>query len=89
VRRLWGQLPLPVSGEDDAVFIAEPEPARVHNPKTRRAALRRPPVGTGGSGSTRTLAVIHSPRFPVLNELAKQIEVTRQAVLDLRHDIAR
>jgi hypothetical protein len=43
-RLLRGQLPLPASGEDDAVLVPEPEDARVHKAETKRAAPRRLPV---------------------------------------------
>jgi hypothetical protein len=41
---LGEQLPLPASGEDNAVGVPEPENARVHKAKTKRAASQRLPV---------------------------------------------
>ena len=54
-RRLRRQLPLPASGEDDAVLVPEPEDTRVHKAKTRHAAPWRLPVRHWRqAGQTRT-----------------------------------
>ena len=61
-RLLRGQLPLPASGEDDAVGVPEPEDARVHKAKARRAAPRRLPVRYWRqAGQTRNTAPFPPP----------------------------